>query len=137
MKIHRIEKKLSRKPIKLIGKEVYLKARDEEPAAILCTLTVEDHTSADGAPRYPTGGNEPILTVDGERIVDAKGRVSRVTSAGAGPSVGKFLLMAYLPPEHAVEGTELRVMYMNELYPVRVAVAGSTPLLDPDNSRMK
>ena len=26
--------------------------------------------------------------------------------------------MAYLPPEHAVEGTELRVMYMNELFPV-------------------
>ena len=135
-----VEAGLARPRVKsadFIGKEAYLKAREEEPAAILCTLTVEDHTSADGTPRYPTGGNEPILTVNGERIVDAKGRVSRVTSAGAGPSVGKFLLMAYLPPEHAVEGTELRVMYMNELYPVRVAVAGSTPLLDPDNSRMK
>ncbi len=120
-----------------IGKEAYLKARDEEPAAILCTLTIEDHTSADGTLRYPSGGNEPILTRDGERIVDSNGRVSRVTSAGAGPSVGKYLLMAYLPPEHAVVGTELRVMYMNELYPVSVAVAGSTPLFDPDNERMK
>ena len=36
-----------------------------------------DHTSAAGTPRYPVGGNEPILTLDGERIVDAKGRVSR------------------------------------------------------------
>jgi len=84
-----------------------------------------------------TGGNEPILTVDGERIVDAKGRVSRVTSAGGGPSLGRYLLMAYLPPEHAVEDTELRVMYMNELFPVTVARVGSTPLFDPDDSRMK
>jgi glycine cleavage system aminomethyltransferase T/glycine/D-amino acid oxidase-like deaminating enzyme len=120
-----------------IGKEAYLKAREEEPAAILCTLTMEDHTSSDGTLRYPSGGNEPILTPDGERIVDAKGRVSRVTSAGAGPSVGKYLLMAYLPPEHAVAGNDLQVMYMNETYPVKVAVAGSTPLFDPENARMK
>jgi hypothetical protein len=26
---------------------------------------------------------------------------------------------------------------MNETYPVKVAVAGSTPLFDPDNDRMK
>ena len=125
------------KAVDFIGREAYLKARDEEPAATLCTLTMENHMSSAGIPRYPTGGNEPIVTLDGERIVDAKGRVSRVTSAGAGPSLGKFLLLAYLPPEHAVEGTELQVMYMNELYPVKVAMAGSTPLFDPDNSRMK
>ena len=82
-------------------------------------------------------GSEPILTVDGERIVDRKGRPSYVTSAGAGPSVGKYLLLAYLPPEHAVVGNELRVMYMADEFPVRVAVAGSTPLFDPDDARMK
>jgi glycine cleavage system aminomethyltransferase T len=60
-----------------------------------------------------------------------------VTSAGAGPSVGKFLLLAYLPPQHAVVGTDLLVRYMNEEYPVRVAVAGSQPLFDPDDARMK
>ena len=87
--------------------------------------------------RYPTGGNEPILTVDGERIVDAHGRVSRVTTAGAAPSLDSYLLLAYLPPEHAVEGNELRVMYMNELFPVRVARVGSQPLFDPDDTRMK
>jgi len=59
-------------------------------------------------------GRNRILTIDGERVVDVKGRPSVVTSAGAGPSVGKFLLLAYLPPEHAVVGTELRVRYMNE-----------------------
>jgi glycine cleavage system aminomethyltransferase T len=135
-----VEAGLARPRVKaadFIGKEAYLQARDEEPAAILCTLTVEDHMSADGIPRYPSGGNEPILTTDGDRILDSKARVSRVCSAGAGPSVGKYLLLGYLPPEHAMEGTELQVMYMNELYPVKVAVAGSTPLFDPDNSRMK
>lgn len=135
-----VEAGLDRPKVKsadFIGKEAYLAAREEDPAAILCTLTVEDHTSADGTARFPSGGNEPILTLDGDRIVDSKGRVSRVTSAGAGPSVGKFLLMAYLPPEHAVEGADLQVMYMNELYPVKVAVVGSTPLFDPENERMK
>ena len=79
--------------------------------------------SAEGIERFPTGGNEPILTLDGERIVDAKGRVSRVTTAGADPSLDAYLLMAYLPPAQAVEGTELQVMYMNECYPVTVDVA--------------
>ncbi|HZD22447.1 MAG TPA: FAD-dependent oxidoreductase [Acidimicrobiia bacterium] len=135
-----VEAGLTRPRVKkadFIGKEAYVKAREEDPAAILCTLTMESHKSADGIDRFPSGGNEPILSIDGERIVDSKGRVSRVTSAGAGPSVGKYLLMGYLPPRYAVEGTDLQVMYMNETYPVKVAVAGSTPLFDPDNERMK
>ena len=63
--------------------------------------------------------------------------MARVTTAGPAPSLGQYLLMGYLPPEHAVEGTELRVMYFNQLFPVRVARVGSTPLFDPDDSRMK
>ena len=39
--------------------------------------------------------------------------------------------MAYLPPEHAVEGKQLLVQYMGERYPVTVAVAGSTAALRP------
>jgi glycine cleavage system aminomethyltransferase T len=125
------------KPADFIGKEAYLKARESSAAATLCTLTVEDHMSKrDGIKRYMTG-REPITTIAGERIVDEKGRPSYVTSAGAGPSVGKYLLLAYLPPEYAVVDTELAVMYMDELYPVKVAVAGSTPLFDPDDKRMK
>jgi glycine cleavage system aminomethyltransferase T len=46
-------------------------------------------------------------------------------------------LLAYLPPELAKEGTNLAVEYMTERYPVTVAVAGSRPLFDPDNERMK
>jgi glycine cleavage system aminomethyltransferase T len=51
--------------------------------------------------------------------------------------VGKHLLMAFLPPELAQVGTSLSVEYFGERYPVTVAVAGSTPLFDPENLRMK
>jgi glycine cleavage system aminomethyltransferase T len=135
-----VEAGLARPKVKsadFIGKAAYLKAREEQPAAIMCTLEILDNTSKAGITRFPTGGNEPILTKDGQRIVDAKGRVSRVTTAGAAPSLGKYLLLAYLTPEHALEGNELRVMYMNELYPVRVARVGSQPLFDPNDERMK
>ena len=135
-----VEAGLSRptvKPVDFIGREAYLKTRDVDSAAVLCTLTVEDHTSKrDGIKRFMTG-REPITSPSGERLVDEKGRPSYVTSAGAGPSVGKYLLLAYLPPEYAVAGTDLAVMYMDELYPVKVAVAGSIPLFDPDDQRMK
>ena len=119
-----------------IGKEAYLRARETEPAATLCTLTVDDHRSASGMARYPQGG-EPILTADGDRLVDAKGRPSYVTSAGSGPSVGSYLLMAYLPAGSSDEGTKLSVEYMGERYPVTVARAGRTPLFDPDDTRMR
>ena len=51
-----------------------------------------------------------------------------------GPSVGKYLLLAYLPWEHAAAGTKLQVLYMNEPYPVTVA---ASPVFDPENARMK
>ncbi|MCO5329425.1 MAG: FAD-dependent oxidoreductase [Ilumatobacteraceae bacterium] len=135
-----VEAGLARPKVKsadFIGKEAYLSAREESPAAIMCTLSMDSQRCAEGYDRFPTGGNEPILTLSGERILDRKGRVSRVTTAGAAPSLGKYLLMAYLPPEHAVVGTKLQMMYMNELYPVTVEVAGSTPLFDPTDARMK
>jgi len=120
-----------------VGKEAHLRHREEEPAAILCTLTVDDHASASGVKRYPLG-REPITLRDGTPLTDRKGRRSYVTSAGAGPSVEKYILLAYLPPEHAVEGSsELAVEYMNERFPVTVAVAGPTPLFDADNARIR
>ncbi|HET8978315.1 MAG TPA: FAD-dependent oxidoreductase [Solirubrobacteraceae bacterium] len=119
-----------------IGKEAHVRQRSEEPAAHMCTLTVDDHTSASGVKRYMLGG-EPVLTEDGEPITDAKGRRSYVTSAGAGPSIGKHILMSYLPPEHAVVGRSLQVQYMGERYPVTVATNDSTPVFDPDNSRVR
>jgi glycine cleavage system aminomethyltransferase T/glycine/D-amino acid oxidase-like deaminating enzyme len=119
-----------------VGKTAYLRQRDAPPAAILCTLTVDDHVSASGELRYMLGG-EPVLTDAGEPLTDAKGRHSYVTSAGSGPSVGKHLLMAYLPPAQAVVATPLAVEYLGEQYPVTVAVVGSTPLFDPANERVR
>jgi glycine cleavage system aminomethyltransferase T len=119
-----------------IGKAAHLRHREEQPAAIMCTLTVDDHRSRSGEKRYMLG-REPILTRDGKRLVDRLGRGSYVTSAGAGPSVGKHILMAYLPPDHANVGEGLAVEYMGERYPVTVAVAGATPLFDPENLRIK
>jgi glycine cleavage system aminomethyltransferase T len=119
-----------------VGRAAYEQQRAAPPAAILCTLTVDDPSSSTGVKRYMLG-REPILTLDGQRIVDVKGRGSYVTSAGSGPSVGKHLLMSYLPPEHAKEGTRLLVEYFGERYPVTVAVAGATPLFDPENARIR
>jgi glycine cleavage system aminomethyltransferase T/glycine/D-amino acid oxidase-like deaminating enzyme len=111
-----VEAGLARPKVKaadFIGKQAYLAAREAGPAAVMCTLTV-----------------------DGDRIVDSHGRVSRVTTAGGGPSVGKHLLLGYLPPEYAVVGTDLTVMYMNELFPVKVA-ATTGSAFDPDDTRLK
>jgi glycine cleavage system aminomethyltransferase T/glycine/D-amino acid oxidase-like deaminating enzyme len=119
-----------------VGREAYAAQRESDPAALLCTLAVEDHVSRSGMRRYMLG-REPILSREGRPLVDAKGRRSYVTSAGAAPSVGAHVLLAYLPPEHAREGEELLVEYMGERYPVTVRVAGSTPIFDPENARIR
>jgi glycine cleavage system aminomethyltransferase T/glycine/D-amino acid oxidase-like deaminating enzyme len=134
-----VEAGLARPKVKaadFIGKEAYLRAREEGPAAKLCTFTVEDNRDSQGRERFMQGGNEPILTVDGERILDSHGRVSRVTTAGPGPSVGKHLLLGYVPADMAQVGADFKVMYMNELFPIKVAaIEGS--VFDPDDSRLK
>ncbi len=119
-----------------IGREAYVKQRSEDPAAVMCTLTVDDHTSADGTKRYMLGG-EPVLTPDGEPLIDGHGHRAYVTSAGSAPSLGKHLLMAYLPPEQAKVGTKLAVDYMEHRYPVTVGSADATGLFDPDNARIR
>ena len=120
-----------------VGKEAHVRQREADPAAVLCTLTVDDHTASDGRKRYMMGG-EPIQTRDGAPLVDAKGRRSFVTSAGAGPSVGKHILMSYLPPEHATVGEQLSVLST-------WASASRSPsrsraprrIFDPDNERVR
>ncbi|MEZ5212777.1 GcvT family protein [Gordonia sp. (in: high G+C Gram-positive bacteria)] len=119
-----------------VGKEAYLAQREAAPAAVLCTLTVDDHTSASGIKRYMLGG-EPIVTRAGEPLVDGHGHRSYVTSAGSGPSLGKHILLAYLPPAEATLGNELAVSYMEELYPVTVVSVDSTPAFDPANERIR
>jgi glycine cleavage system aminomethyltransferase T len=119
-----------------VGREAYLRQREEAPRTVLCTLTVDDHTSASGMKRYMLGG-EPILTADGRALTDGHGHHPYVTSAGSAPSLGKHVLLAYLPPEEAVIGNQLAVSYMEELYPVTVGSVDATPLLDPANERIR
>ncbi|MBZ5741242.1 GcvT family protein [Nocardioides mangrovi] len=119
-----------------VGKEAYLAQRESSPAAVLCTLVVDDHTSASGVKRYMLGG-EPVLTRDGGTLTDGHGHHPYVTTAGSAPSLGKHLLLAYLPPAEAVIGNELAVSYMEELYPVTVGSVDATALLDPSNERIR
>jgi glycine cleavage system aminomethyltransferase T len=81
-------------------------------------------------------GNEPVLTLDKQPIVDSHGRRSYVTSAGSAPSLGKHILMSYLPTELAVAGNKFIVEYLGEHYPCSVAEVGATPVFDPSNERI-
>ena len=96
-----------------VGREAYLAQRAENessgPKTVLCTLTVDDHTSASGIKRYMLGG-EPVLTRDGGTLTDGHGHHPYVTSAGSAPSLGKHVLMAYLPPAEARIGNQLAVV---------------------------
>lgn len=118
------------------GKAAVIAQAEQAPKAVLCSLTVEDHTSASGIKRYMLGG-EPIMRRDGSVLTDGHGRHPYVTTAGSAPSLGKHVLMAFLPPEEAVLGNELAVSYMEELYPVVVAAVDATPLFDPENLRVR
>ncbi|HET9126201.1 MAG TPA: FAD-dependent oxidoreductase [Solirubrobacteraceae bacterium] len=119
-----------------VGKAAHVAQRASEPAAVMCTLTVEDHASSTAVKRYMPAG-VPILGRDGRPLVDAKGRTSHVTSAGSGPSIGAYVLMGYLPPEQALVGAELSVRYLGDRYPVTVRSVDGTSLFDPGNERIR
>jgi glycine cleavage system aminomethyltransferase T len=134
-----VEASMQRPKVKaadFVGKEAYLRQREASPKTVLCTMTVDDHTSASGVKRYMLGG-EPILTREGQPLTDGHGHHPYVTTAGSAPSIGKHVLMAYLPPDQATVGNQLAVSYMEELYPVTVGSVDATGLLDPDNERLR
>ena len=119
-----------------VGRAAYLAQREAEPATVLCTMTVDDHTSASGVKRYMLGG-EPILTRDGGTLTDGHGHHPYVTTAGSAPSLGKHVLLAFLPADQATLGNQLAVSYMEELYPVTVVSVDATSPFDPTNDRIK
>ncbi len=134
-----VEAGLARGTVKdadFIGKAAYVEQRAAPPAQLLCTMTVDDLRAPSGQRRFMLGG-EPVTTPEGRPLVDARGRRSYVTTAGSGPTLGKHLLMAYLPTEVAVVGTQLAVEYVGDRYPVTVAAVGATPLFDPGNERLR
>jgi glycine cleavage system aminomethyltransferase T/glycine/D-amino acid oxidase-like deaminating enzyme len=90
-----------------------------EPARRLCCLILSD-------PRSVALGNEPVR-VGGEVA-------GRVTTAGYGYAVGRSIAYAYLPPEHADQGTPVDV----EIFGERVAgEVAAEPLFDPRGERVR
>ncbi len=134
-----VEAGLARPRVKdadFIGRAAYLAQRAEGPSSLLCTLAVDDHASASGVKRYMLG-REPVCRADGSALVDGRGRHAHVTTAAPGPSVGRHLLMAYLPIGEAQLGRRLAVEYIGERYPVTVVAVGATAVFDPENTRMR
>ena len=109
-----------------------------EPAAVLCTMTVDDNVSSDGTPRFIVGDNWPLLDpVSKSVLIDAKGRRSRVRRVGYGPSVGEQIVMGYLPRAFARIGGQVLVEYFGEHYALTVRSADRTSLFDPDKKRVR
>ncbi len=124
------------KPVDFYGREAYLAQRErEQQPAYLCTLSMTNNLDSQRVARYPLG-NLPIVDPDTDAVlVDSEGRRSYTTSIAYGPSVGRNLMLAYLPCEYCQTGRTLAMEYFNERYPVRVDAVGYQPIYDPDNER--
>ncbi|BES72599.1 FAD-dependent oxidoreductase [Marinobacter nanhaiticus D15-8W] len=120
------------------GKDAYLEQRQRDhQVAYLCTMTMLDNVDAKGVARYPVG-QWPILDpATGEVLIDSEGRRSYCTSVVYGPSVGKIILLGYIPHEFAEEGRKLTLEYFHEPFPIRIEAVGCRALYDPENERMK
>ena len=100
---------------------------------MLCTLVMTENTDARGVKRYPVG-SMPVMDPDtGKTLVDELGRISYTTSVAYGPTIGKNIMLAYLPHAYCEVGRTLQVEYFSETYPVEVAAVGYKPLYDPEN----
>ena len=122
------------------GKAAHLAHREEDPCAILCTMTLDD-LDVSGKTRYPVGISPIIDPATGEVPIDSKGRRSYTTGMSYCPSIKKFVVMGYLPKEIAIQGKSLLIEYFNEdgdgLYPMTVQIVGKGSLYDPGNERVR
>ena len=122
------------------GKAAHLSHRNEDPCAVLCTMTLDD-LNVSGDTRYPVGISPIIDPATGEVPIDSKGRRSYTTGMSYCPSVKKFVVMGYLPKEIAIQGKSLLIEYFNEdgdgLYPMTVEIVGKGSLYDPTNERVR
>ncbi len=122
------------------GKAAHLAHREEDPCAILCTMTLDD-LDVSGKTRYPVGISPIIDPATGEVPIDSKGRRSYTTGMSYCPSLKKFVVMGYLPKEIAIQGKSLLIEYFNEdgdgLYPITVQIVGKGSLYDPGNERVR
>ena len=102
-----------------VGRDALAEAKERGPRFRLRCLVLED-------PRSVALGNEPVR-VDGE----VRGRV---TTGGYGYTVERSIAYAYLPPEHAGQGTAVEVEIFGRWVAGEVA---REPLLDPDGERVR
>ena len=123
------------------GKDAHLAHREEEPSAILCTMTLDELDVSGEGNRYPVGISPIIDPETGEVPIDSKGRRSYTTSMSYCPSIKKHVVMGYLPKNIAVEGKKLSLEYFNEngdgVYPMTVQIVGKGSLYDPNNERVR
>lgn len=108
------------KPVPFIGKEALEKSKNHGTRRKLSCLVLADSDTV-------ALGNEPVRSKNGEVL-------SRVTSGGRGYSVDKSIAYAYLPPNLAKTGTELRVEVFGEEVSAEVV---SMPLWDPGHERVR
>ena len=118
------------------AKHLEYRAREHQPA-MLCTLVMTDNVDRNGVARYPVNTLPVMDPETGEVLVDALGRRSYTTSQAFGPSIGKNLMLAYLPWNYCQVGRKLNVTYFDETYPVEVAGVGYAPLYDPENLKAR
>ena len=83
---------------------------------------------------YPTVSFE---RGEGAYLFDTDGRRSYATSVAFGPSIGKNIILAYLPYEYCKVGKKLVMEYFNEPFPIEVEAVGYQPLYDPSNAKPK
>ena len=123
------------------GKAAHLSHREEEPCAVLCTMTLDELNVNGNGPRYPVGISPIIDRATGEVPIDSKGRRSYTTGMSYCPSIKKFVVMGYLPKEIANVGQSLAIEYFNEdgdgVYPMTVQIVGKGSLYDPNNERVR
>jgi glycine cleavage system aminomethyltransferase T len=89
-----------------IGKEALLQIKDRGISRKLCWMTLD-------TPEAVVMGKEPIL--DGEKVL------GYVTSANYGYTVGKCIVMGYVPIEYSKEGTKVDVYYFGKRCSATVA----------------
>ncbi|HKJ94732.1 MAG TPA: FAD-dependent oxidoreductase [Gammaproteobacteria bacterium] len=120
------------------GKAAYVAQREREhQPAYLCTMTMIENVDANGVERFPMGHCPIMDPQTGNTLIDSEGRRSYTTSIAFGPSVGKNIMLGYLPYEYCQEGLELLTEYFNEPYRIKVESVGYRPLYDPKNERPK
>lgn len=126
------------KEAEFLGKDAYLeqRGRSHQPS-YLCTMTMLENRDAKGVARYPVGHCPILDPATGEVLVDSEGRRSYTSSVAYGPSVGKTILLGYIPHEFAEEGRELALEYFEERFPIRIEAVGYRALYDPENERLK